>query len=510
MNIIEIYKNKKLKALQGGGQERIKRQKQSGKYTATQRLNMLLDAESFEQIDQLVTSPFSSNKNYTDGVITGFGKIDGKKVAIYAQDFTIRGGSIGKHHAKKICKIMDMAAKIGCPIIGLIDSGGARIEEGIHGLKGVGEIFLRNVRYSGIIPQISVILGPCAAGATYSPALTDFIFTTEKISHMFVTGPVVISKVLHQTITKENLGGSKIHNQFSGVSHIESQNEQECFFKVKTLFSYLPNNYLSQEETSKNYFEEPEKINLEKIVPDKINKSYDIKDIINGIFDKNSFFEIHKYFAQNIVVGFAKLAGYVIGVVANQPLIKAGTLDIDSSCKAARFIRFCDSFSIPIISLVDVPGFLPGIDQEHNGIIKHGAKLIYAYAQATVPKITVVLRKAYGGAYIVMGSKHLASDFNFAWPTAQIAVMGAKGAIAILNGKELNKIGNIQEKEKLQKELEQKYEEKYLNPFQAAEYGYIDSIIEPNKTRKHLISSLIISKDKVELLPKKKHGNIPL
>ncbi len=532
----QTFKKIQQKALAGGGKEKIERQKKAGKYTAQQRLEILLDPESFEQIDQFVTSPILQNKNYTDGVITGFGKIDGKKVAIFAQDFTLKGGSVGIHHAKKICKIMDMAAKVGCPIIGIIDSGGARIDEGIHGLAGYGEIFLRNTRYSGVIPQISVILGPCAGGAVYSPALTDFILTTDKISQLFITGPNVIKQTLHQEITKEELGGARVHNQLSGVAHFIAQDENDCLQKLKVLLSYLPQNYLSQPHKTLPPHIDPinpessfapahpdgstssphtdvskdEQKKLEKIVPADPNKSYDVKNIINAIFDKNSFFEIQELFAQNIVIGFAKLDGNVIGIVANQPLIKAGCIDIDTSCKAARFVRFCDSFGTPIISLVDVPGYLPGVGQEHNGIIRHGAKLLYAYAQATVPKITLILRKAYGGAYIVMGSKHLGADINFAWPNAQIAVMGAKGAVSILHSKKLKEIKDLQEKEILQKELEKNYQKDFLNPFTAAEYGYIDSIIEPNQTRNHLIKALEISQDKVEHLPKKKHGNIPL
>jgi acetyl-CoA carboxylase carboxyltransferase component len=506
MNIKTVWENKKQQALLGGGSQRQERQKQSGKLTARQRLEFLLDPQSFEEIDQLVTS--NPNTNFTDGVVAGFGTINNQRVAIYAQDFTLRGGSIGIKHGQKICKIMDMAAKIGCPIIGILDSGGARIEEGILGLAGIGEVFLRNVRYSGVVPQISVVLGPCAAGAAYSPALTDFIFTTEKISHLFVTGPNVIAQALHQKINKEELGGTNVHAQNSGVTHVTAENEKQCFEKLKALLSYLPANYRTQSEAIEPAI--PAKVDLEKIVPQDMNKAYDIKKIINAVFDAHSFFEIQEEFAANIVVGFARLDGNVVGIVANQPIIKAGTLDIDASCKAARFINFCDNFSIPIISLVDVPGYLPGVDQEHQGIIRHGSKLLYAYSRATVPKVSLILRKAYGGAYIVMGSKHLASDFNFAWPCAQIAVMGAKGAVAILHRKQMNSIEDENEKATLQKELETKYEAEFLNPFTATQHGYIDSVIEPNDTRKHLINALKISLDKVEFLPKKRHGNIPL
>jgi len=513
-------------ALNGGGAEKIARQKKLGKKTARQRITMLVDKDSFEEIDQLVISPFLKEKNYTDGVISGFGKINNQKVALYAQDFTLKGGSLGKHQSQKICKVMDMAAKTGCPIIGIIDSGGARIDEGIHSLVGYGDIFLRNVRYSGVIPQISLILGPCAGGAVYSPALTDFIFTTQNISSLFITGPQVIQQALHQTITKEELGGANVHAQKSGVSHVTTQTEEECIEKVKRLLSLLPSNYLSSPSKDKQdkmgfepaLFLDEQKIdqqtaeftNLKNLFPESINQAYDIKTIINNIVDQNSFFEIQEQFAKNIVIGFARIENNVVGIVANQPMEMAGVIDIDASCKAARFINFCDNFNIPIISFVDVPGFMPGIDQEHNGIIRHGAKLLYAYARATIPKITIILRKAYGGAYIVMGSKQLDADFNFAWPSAQIAVLGTQGAISILHGKKLNLMQDKEEKEKLQKELEAKYEEEFLDPFVAAEYGYIDKIIDPNETRKHLINALEITSDKVEFLPKKKHGNIPL
>ncbi len=483
-------------------------QKKSNKYNARTRLELLLDKDSFQEIGQLISSPFIDKPYEGDGVITGFGTIDNQKVAIYAQDFSLKGGSVGKHHAQKICTVMDMAAKIGCPIIGIIDSGGARIQEGIHGLGGYGEIFLRNARYSGVVPQISIILGPCAGGATYSPALTDFIFTVEKTSNLFVTGPNVVQQALHQTIDKETLGGALVHNQTSGLAHIMSQSEDECFEQVKLLLSYLPSNYRSE---TNNLLEQNSKdIDLKSIIPTNPNIAYDIKDAIDNIFDQNSFFEIQELFAPNIVVGFARLSGMATGIIANQPKVKAGSLDIDTSCKAARFINFCNSFSIPIISLVDVPGFMPGVEQEHNGIIRHGAKLIAAYANATVPKITVILRKAYGGAYIVMGSKHLRTDFNFAWPTAQIAVMGTKGAVSILHRKELNKIEDPTEKENLQNNLEQEYEQEFLNPNTAAKFGYIDSVIDPDQTRDVLIKSLKIIQDKVEKLPKKKAANIPL
>ena len=457
----------------------------------------------------MVSSPFLEKKILTDGVICGFGKIQGRIVAVYAQDFTIKGGSLGKSHAEKIIKIMDHAARIGCPIIGILDSGGARIDEGIHALAGYGKIFLRNTRYSGVIPQISIVLGPCAGGAVYSPGLTDFIFTTDKISQLFITGPNVISQVLQQNITKEELGGAQVHNETSGVAHFLATHEEECFAQVKRLLSFLPQNYRTESSFLTSVSEKKE-INLTSLVPQNLNQGYDIKNLIEGIVDDQSFFEVQELFAKNMVIGFARIAGQAIGIVANQPLYNAGSIDIDASCKAARFIQFCNNFNIPLITLVDVPGFLPGIDQEHQGIIRHGAKLLYAYAHSTIPKITVIIRKAFGGAYLAMGSKQLGTDFNFAWPEAQIAVLGATAAIAILEGKKLQTILDPEEKKVKTKELEQSYEKDFLNPFTAAEFGYIDAIIEPNKTRAHIIKTLEILHNKVETIPAKKAGNIPL
>jgi len=493
--------------------EKIKRQIDSGKKTAQQRIDLLLDQDSFQETGALVASPFLSEKIPTDGVISGFGTIDGRRVGLYAQDFTIKGGSLGKHHAEKICRTIDLAAKIGCPMIGIIDSGGARIDEGIHALGGYGEIFMRNVRYSGIIPQISIVLGPCAGGAVYSPALTDFIFTTKKISQMFITGPNVIKQVTHEEISKESLGGTESHAKKSGVVHFVADNEETCLHNVKKLLSYLPSNYLEdpwQELSKKQKTFYPAKHADEPSIPKETNKAYDIKKVIDSITDKSSFFEVHEAFAQNIVVGFARIEGTVVGIVANQPKHLAGSLDIDGSCKAARFINFCNSFSISILSLVDIPGFLPGVNQEHNGIIRHGAKLLSAYAEATVPKITVILRKAFGGAYIVMGSKHLGADFVYAWPDAQIAVLGAKGAVAILHKKEILAIKEEQKQSEFMKKKEKEYEETYLNPQIASEYGYIDGIIKPNETRKKIALALDICNEKVEVLPKKKAPNRPL
>jgi propionyl-CoA carboxylase beta chain len=502
----DVWKIKKEEALLGGQKSRIEQQLKAGKNTARMRLEMLLDSESFEELDQLAVSPFLEHKEATDGVITGFGTVNGRKIAVYAQDFTIKGGSLGKRHAEKICKIMDLASKIGCPIIGIIDSGGARIDEGIHALAGYGNIFSRNCRYSGVIPQISLVLGPCAGGAAYSPALTDFVFTTQGISNLFITGPQVIEQALHQTITKEDLGGAMVHAERSGVVHVVTQSEDECFLKVKQLLTYLPSNYLTP--VPKQAYENVVS-DIASFVPKNFNHGYDVKKIIAAIVDQSSFFEIHAFFAQNIVTVFAFIGGLAVGIVANQPAVKAGTIDIDASCKAARFINFCNGFGLPIITLVDVPGFLPGIDQEHNGIIRHGAKLLYAYATATVPKITVILRKAFGGAYIVMGSKELGADINFSWPNATIAVLGTKAAVTILHGKMLARVSD-HERESLATQLEAEYAQEFLNPFIAAQSGYIDAIIEPEQTRKHLIKALQITSDKVEFLPKRTCGNIPL
>ena len=485
----------------------LHKQKISAKQSVTQRLNSLIDSNSFEEIGHEVTSPFLEKPFTTDGVITGFGTIRDKQVALYAQDFSNKGGSLGKRHAEKICRIMDLAAKIGCPIIGLIDSGGARIDEGIHALDGYGELFMRNVRYSGIIPQFSLILGPCAGGASYSPALTDFVFMVENISTMFITGPEVIKKTTHEHVTKEDLGGPHIHTQQSGVAHLVLPTEQSCFDALAELVTMLPSNYL-------DYHTEPDPsahtdCSITHLVPEQDTLSYNMRDVIEALFDDNSFFELHQLFAPNIIVGFAYLANVLVGLVANQPAVKAGTIDRNASVKAARFVQFCDSFSIPLISLVDVPGFLPGVEQEHSGIIRDGAKLLHAYAEATVPKITVIIRKAFGGAYIVMGSKPLGADFVFSWPKAKIAVLGAPAAINILHRKKLA-AAREDERDDLRCELENDYTQQFLNPHSAAHAGYIDAIIDPNTTRHHLIRALTITQTKVEQRPKKKHGNGPL
>lgn len=504
------WKSKESQALHGSDIKKIEQQVNAGKKTARQRLVLLLDDQSFEEVGQLVSSPHLKEKLYTDGVITGFGTINGKKVAVYAQDFTIKGGSLGKEHANKICKIMDMAVKIGCPIIGLFDSGGARIDEGIHALAGYSDIFMRNVRYSGVIPQLSLIMGPCAGGAAYSPALTDFVFMTREISQMFVTGPSVIKEALGETIDKNDLGGTHIHGKLSGVAHVITDSEEETFSKVKELLHLLPSNYLETSSEPTITEDDMKPIELETLIPEAYNLSYNMKEIITSLVDHNSFFEIHADFAPNMVVGFALLGNKTVGLVANQPSHMAGTIDIKASIKGARFINFCNSFDIPIVSLVDVPGYLPGVDQERNGIIREGAKLLFAYANATVPKITVILRKAFGGAYIVMGSKGLGADFNFAWPGAQIAVLGANSAVTILHGRALAQAPDEQTRTNLRNTYEADYTEQFLHPYIAAEHGYIDAIIEPSKTRYHILKALAITHDKVERIAQKKQPNSPL
>jgi acetyl-CoA carboxylase carboxyltransferase component len=494
------------KALIGGGNARIERQHQLGKKTARERLALLLDPSSFFEIDRLAVSPFLDAPELTDGVVAGFGSIQGRKVAIYAQDFTIKGGSLGKRHAEKIAKVMDMAAKIGCPIIGIIDSGGARIDEGIHALAGYGSIFRRNCQYSGVVPQFSIIVGPCAGGAVYSPAITDVVFMTKDISQMFITGPQVIEEVLHQSITKEALGGVDAHGRQSGVAHVICETEDDCFASLQDLLSYFPDSYLDQPPAGGPVL--PTTMYNAPHIPENPQQAYNVKDVISTIID-DTFFELQQDFAANIVTCFARINGQVVGIIANQPLVKAGCVDIDASCKAARFIRLCDSFGIAIVTLVDTPGYLPGVEQEHGGIIRHGAKLLYAYASATVPKITVVLRKAIGGAYIVMGSKELGADFNFAWPSAQMAVLGAKAAVTIMHGKELAKLTGA-DRALAQASFESTYSAEFLHPFTAAEHGYIDAIIQPAETRQQLIQALQITSDKVEIRPGRKHGNMPL
>ena len=499
-------------ALLGGGQHRIDKQHQKKKLTARERIEYFLDEGSFEEMGIMVThrtTDFGMEKQvfFGDGVVTGYGTVHGRLVYVYAQDFTVFGGALSETHAEKICKIMDLAVNVGAPIIGLNDSGGARIQEGVRSLGGYADIFYRNVQASGVVPQISAIMGPCAGGAVYSPAMTDFTIMVEETSYMFVTGPNVVKTVTNEEVTSEELGGASTHASKSGVAHKSSSNDIECLEDVKKLLSYLPQ---SNREKAKNLpftFQEEVREELEGIVPDNSNKPYDMHDVIGGIIDDDSFYEIHKEFAENIIVGFARLGGRSIGIIANQPMFLAGVLDVNSSRKAARFTRFCDSFNIPLLVLVDVPGFLPGTDQEWNGIIVHGAKLLYALSEATVPRVTVITRKAYGGAYDVMNSKHIGADFNYAWPSAEIAVMGAKGASEIIFRKE------ISEAEDPIKELAKKeaaYAEEFANPFRAARRGFIDEVIDPKNTRRKLIKAFTMLENKEVNTPKRKHGNIPL
>jgi len=496
----------------GGGKKRIAKQHAKKKLTARERINYLLDEGSFEEMGVLVThrtTDFGMEDQifFGDGVVTGYGTIDGRLIYIFAQDFTVFGGALSETHAEKICKIMDHAVKVGAPCIGLNDSGGARIQEGVRSLGGYADIFYRNVQASGVIPQLSAIMGPCAGGAVYSPAMTDFTLMVQDTSYMFVTGPNVVKTVTNEEVTSEELGGASTHSTKSGVTHITSANDIQCLEDLKKLLSYIPQN--NKETTKKIPYElnEELRLGLENLVPENSNKPYNMHDVINGIIDKESFFEIQKDFAENIIVGFSRLAGRSIGIVANQPMFLAGCLDTNSSIKAARFTRFCDCFNIPLLVLVDVPGFLPGTDQEWNGIIKNGAKLLYALSEATVPRITVITRKAYGGAYDVMNSKHIGADMNFAWPTAEIAVMGAKGAAEIIFK---NEITSAENPEKKWKEKEAEYSYMFANPYRAARRGFIDEVIYPKNTRRKLIKAFQMLEGKEVSLPKRKHGNIPL
>ena len=486
-------------------------------FTARERIEYLLDEGSFVELDRFVTHRAvdfgMANKKYLgDGVITGFGTIASKKVYIFSQDFSVFGGSLSGAHASKICKVMDLALKSGCPVIGLNDSGGARIQEGVEALGGYAEIFWRNTQASGVVPQISVVLGPCAGGAVYSPAITDFIFMCERSSYMFVTGPDVIKAVTHESVSKEDLGGAQTHSSKSGVSHFSYETEQETLNDVRELFSYLPSNNLEEAArlaTNDSATRSTDKIST--IIPKNAKLPYDVRAVIEDIVDEARFFEVHQNYAGNIVIGFARIDGRVVGMVANQPAVLAGCLDIDASTKAARFVRFCDAFQIPLVTLVDVPGFLPGTNQEHNGVIRHGAKLLYAYAEATVPKIALITRKAYGGAYDVMSSKHIRADFNFAYPNAEIAVMGAEGAVNILYRKELAAVAQDEKAvTALRSQLVDDYQSHFANPFKAAELGYIDAVIQPEDTRKMLVTALNMTDSKREARPKRKHGNIPL
>ena len=496
-------------AFKGGGQQRIDKQHQGGKLTARERIAAFLDEASFEEVDALATNPTEGGeKFYGDGVVTGFGRVDGRPVAIYAQDFTVVGGSLSLTHARKITKIMDMAMKVGCPVIGFNDSGGARIQEGVNSLAGYAEIFLRNTMASGVIPQISLIMGPCAGGAVYSPAITDFITMVRNTSYMFVTGPEVIKAVTHEEVTKEELGGASAHGYKSGVAHFVVPSDLAALAHTRELLSFLPSNNMGEAPRRQALMESPlENAELDEIVPDDPSKPYDMRQLIKGIVDDSHFFEVMEGYAGNIVVGFARLEGRSVGIVANQPAHLAGVLDIQASEKGARFVRFCDAFNIPLIVFEDVPGFLPGVNQEHNGLIKNGAKLLYAFCEATVPKLTVITRKAYGGAYIVMASKHIRTDFNFAYPTAEIAVMGAEGAANVLYIKEIQKAEDPVAK---RAEIIAKYNEDFANPYVAAGLGYVDEVILPRETRKKLVRALNLLETKRENMPPKKHGNIPL
>ncbi|MDQ2178616.1 acyl-CoA carboxylase subunit beta [Marinifilum sp. D714] len=499
----------------GGGEKRIVSQHKKGKYTARERIDMLLDEGSFEEFDMFVTHRCTNfgmekTKFLGDGVVTGQGTIDGRLVFVFSQDFTVFGGSLSETFAQKICKIMDMAMKMGAPVIGLNDSGGARIQEGVTALAGYAEIFERNILASGVIPQISAIFGPCAGGAVYSPALTDFIMMTEEKSYMFVTGPKVVKTVTGEDITVEDLGGAKMHASKSGVSHFMLEDEEEGIAIIRKLLSYMPSNNLEEAPivASNDPIDRMEDV-LNDIIPDNPNMPYDMKDVIYAIADDAEFLEVHRHYAKNIIVGFTRMGGMSVGVVANQPNFLAGVLDIESSRKAARFIRFCDCFNIPILTLVDVPGFLPGSGQEFGGIITHGAKLMFAYGEATVPKVTITLRKSYGGAHDVMSSKQLRGDLNYAWPTAEIAVMGAKGAIEVLHGRKLAELSD-DEKVKFIEEKEVEYNEAFANPYNAASYGYIDDVIEPRNTRFRVIRAFQSLQTKKLVNPPKKHSNIPL
>src|SRR6266516_337911 len=510
---IEHLRDLREQARLGGGERRIEAQHAKGKLTARERLDLLLDQGTFVEIDRFVTHRSSSfgldNEHYYgDGVVTGYGKIDGRLVYVFSQDFTVFGGSLSETHGEKICKVMDLAMRNGAPIIGLNDSGGARIQEGVVSLGAYAEIFLRNVLASGVIPQISAVMGPCAGGAVYSPAMTDFIFMVEGIGHMFVTGPNVLKTVTHEDVTFDQLGGSMVHNSTSGVAHFSCPSEPDCIRMIRQLMSFIPSNNL-EDPPRITPIDSPTRseVALDSIIPDNPNKPYDMKAVIGHIVDDGDFFEVQELFAANIVVGFARLNGRSIGIVAQQPGTLAGVLDINSSDKAARFVRFCDCFNIPIITFVDVPGFLPGVSQEYNGIIRHGAKLFFAYCEAMVPKITVITRKAYGGAYDVMNSKHVRGDINYAWPTAEIAVMGAEGAVNILFKDEIDKAKDADQR---RKELIAEYTAKFANPYIAASRGYIDEIIEPRFTRIKLITTLEMLKNKRDSNPPKKHGNIPL
>jgi|TARA_B110000908_G_scaffold132670_1_gene156277 propionyl-CoA carboxylase beta chain len=509
---LDLLAQKKAEALLGGGEKRIEAQHAKGKLTARERIHFLLDEGSFEEMGMLVTHRSTNfgldkQKFLGDGVVTGYGTVNGRLVYVFAQDFTVLGGSLAESHAQKICKLMDMALKNGAPLLGLNDSGGARIQEGVVSLGGYADIFYKNTMASGVIPQLSAIMGPCAGGAVYSPALTDFIMMVENTSYMFVTGPNVVKTVTHEEVTAEELGGASTHATKSGVAHFTYPNEIELINNLKKLLSYLPQNCEEDAPSTPYTIADESRIALNEVIPQNASQPYDIREVINQVIDKDSLHEVHKYFAENIVCGFARLAGKSIGIVANQPAFLAGVLDNHASNKAARFVRFCDAFNIPLLVFEDVPGFLPGTDQEWNAIINNGAKLLYAFCEATVPRITVITRKAYGGAYDVMNSKHIGADLNYAWPSAEIAVMGAKGAAEIIFKKDIKEASNPEQK---WQEKEAEYAELFANPYNAAARGFVDEVIEPSQTRKKLIKAFSMLSNKVDHLPKKKHGNIPL
>ena len=501
------------KVVQMGGKDRIEKQHAKGKLTARERLNLLFDEDTFHEVDAFVKHRsvnfgMESIEIESDGVIVGYGLVNGRTVFAYSQDFTSRGGSLGEMNASKICKIMDLAIKAGAPIVGLNDSGGARVEEGVDALKGYGDIFFRNSRASGVVPQISAIMGPCAGGAVYSPAMTDFVFMVKKTSHMFITSPYVIKTVTGEETTFEDLGGAMVHNSKSGNAHFACENDEDCIEQIRDLLDYLPNNNMENAPILE-VGDDPKRMcdTLDHFIPDDSKVPYDMKEIIEEVLDGNDFYEVHEYFAENCIVGFGRLNNRSVGIIANQPMVLAGCLDIDASDKISRFMRTCDAFNIPLITFVDVPGYLPGVHQEWNGIIRHGAKLLWSYSESTVPKITVVVRKDYGGAYLAMSSKHLGADMVFAWPTSEIAVMGAKGAAEIIFKREIKSAENPEEK---WKEKEAEYAEMFANPYNAAARGYVDEVIKPSDTRQKLIAAFKMLENKVDKLPKKKHGNIPL
>ncbi|MCZ6555954.1 MAG: acyl-CoA carboxylase subunit beta [Candidatus Dadabacteria bacterium] len=510
---IAILEQKEKDAESGGGEARIKKQHDSGKLTARERIELLVDKNTFVELDKFVVHKckdfgMGDKKLLGDGVVTGYGKVEGRQVFVYAQDFTVFGGSLGMEHGRKICKIMDLAMQVGAPVIGLSDSGGARIQEGVESLAGYAEIFCRNVLASGVIPQISAIMGPCAGGAVYSPAITDFTIMVKKTSYMFITGPDVIKAVTHEEVNSEDLGGAMVHNSRSGVAHFAAEDDKDSILLIKELLSFLPSN--NMEDPPRIKTEDPSDrrdMGLRTIVPENPNKPYDMKDVVTSVVDEGYFFEVQEHYAKNIIIGFARLAGRVVGIVGNQPNVLAGCLDIDSSIKGGRFVRFCDCFNIPILTFEDVPGFLPGTSQEWGGIIKHGAKLLYAYSEATVPRVTVITRKAYGGAYDVMSSRHIRGDMTFAYPTAEIAVMGSDGAVNIISR---GQIAQAEDPEAERAKLIEEYKENFANPYKAAELGFVDEVIRPEDTRPRVIAAFEMLDGKRQTNPPKKHGNIPL